>query len=200
MLYPDAEKYIDEILQIVEKCPESYKQKCFEVLLQGYVDYQLRMTIGEEGVPGTEKAVRQVEDSAKETQIPTEILQRFKTFAKRLDVGLEKLERLFDFTTDPFIYQPFNPPGTNAAEKVRSIALILAAKSYLATGNWNADWKEVKSLCVDHNCYSANNHLTNLQKGKGNIFKNVELGGPIILAPDGIKQAEAIIKSLTEAE
>jgi hypothetical protein len=198
MLYPDAEKYIDEILKIVEKCPEPYKQKCFEVLLQGYVTHQVKTTVGEEKPPELKKPI--IVDSSKDTQVPTEILQRFKTFAKRLDVGLDKLERLFDFTTDPFIYQPFTPPGTNAAEKVRSIALILAAKTYLMTGNWNADWKEVKSLCVDHNCYSATNHLTNLQKGKSTLFKTVETGEAIVLTPDGIKQAEAIIKTLTEAE
>lgn len=198
MLYPDAEKYIDEILKIVEKCPDSYKQICFEVLLQGYVAHQVKTTTGEENLPELKKPI--FVDSSKDTQIPTEILQRFKTFAKRLDVGLDKLERLFDFTTDPFIYQPFTPPGTNIAEKVRNIALILAAKTYLTTGSWNADWKEVKSLCVDHNCYSATNHLTNLQKGKSILFKTVETGEAIALTPDGTIQAEAIIKALVEAE
>ncbi len=198
MLYPDAEKYLDEILKIVEKCSETYKQKCFEVLLQGYVTYQIKTMVGEEKPSEIKRLI--IEDVLKETQIPTEILQRFKTFAKRLEVGPDKLERLFDFTTDPFIYQPFTPPGKNDAEKVRSIALILAAKTYLTTGNWNADWKEVKSLCVDHSCYSANNHLTNLQNGKGTIFKTVETGEAIVLAPDGIKQAQSIIKALAEAE
>lgn len=198
MLYPDAEKHIDEILKIVEKCPEPYKQKCFEVLLQGYVTHQVKATAGEEKPPELKKPI--IVDLSKDTQIPTEILQRFKTFAKRLDVEFDKLERLFDFTTDPFIYQPFTPLGTNAAEKVRNIALILAAKTYLMTGNWNADWKEVKSLCVDHNCYSATNHLTNLQKGKSTLFKTVETGEAIVLTPDGKKQAEAIIKTLAEAE
>jgi len=123
MLYPDAEKYIDEILKIVDKCPEPYKQKCFEVLLQGYVTSQVKTLAGGEQPPKENKPP--ADDVPKETQVPTEILQRFKTFAKRLDVGLDKLERLFDFTTDPFIYQPFIPPGKNDAEKVRNIALIL---------------------------------------------------------------------------
>jgi len=198
MLYPDAEKHIDEILKILEKCPEPYKQKCFEVLLQGYVTYQIKNMVGEEKYPEVKKPI--IEGAMRETQIPTEILHRFKTFAKRLEVGFDKIERLFDFTTDPFIYQPFTPPGTTAAEKVRSIALILAAKTYLMTGSWNADWKEVKSLCVDHNCYSATNHLTSLQKGKSSLFKTVETGEAIFLTPDGTMQAEAIIKALAEAE
>jgi hypothetical protein len=197
MLYPDAEKNIAEILKIVEICPEPYKQKCFEVLLHGYVTLQIKGKLGEENIE-VKKPIM-VEDTAKETQIPTEILQRFKTFAKRLEVGLDELERLFDFTTDPFIYQPFTPPGKSDAEKVRSIALVLAAKTYLMTGNWSADWKEVKSLCVDHSCYSRNNHLTNLQKG-GAIFKALETGKAIVLAPDGIKQSESIIKALVETE
>ena len=199
-MYPNAEKEIEEILKIVDKCPESYKQKCFEILLQGYVASQLKTMAGESNASETGKVVEKEKDSIKETQIPTEILQRFKTSAKRLGIELEKLERLFDFTTDPFIYQPFTPPGTTVAEKVRSIALILAVKTYLMTGNWNADWKEVKSLCVDHNCYSATNHLKNLQKGKSTVFKSVETGEAIVLSPDGVKQAEATIKILAEAE
>ena len=198
MLYPNAEKYIDEILKIVEKCPEQYKEKCFEILLQGFVTYQIKTAVGEEEPLEAKKPI--TEDVLEETQIPSEILQRFKTFAKRLEVDPDKLERLFDFTTDPFIYQPFIPPGKSDAEKVRNISLVLAAKTYLTTGNWNADWKEVKSLCVDHNCYSATNHLKNLKKGIGSIFKNVGLGEAIQLTPEGVTQAEAIIKALAEAE
>ncbi len=198
MLYPDAEKYLDEILKIVENCPENYKSKCFEILLEGYVTFQMRTTMGGERRQQVQKAV--TDEAQKETQIPVEILQRFKTFAKRLEVSPDKLELIFDFTTDPFIYQPFTPPGTSAAEKVRSIALVLAAKTYLTTGNWSADWKEVKSLCVDHSCYISNNHLTNLQNGKPSLFKTVEAGQAIALSPDGVKQAEATIKALAEAE
>ncbi len=198
MLYPDADKYIDEILKIVEKCPEDYKQKCFEVLLQGYVTFRIKSITGEEKPAEPKKLIP--EDAVRETQIPAEILQRFKTFAKRLGVEIDKVEKLFDFTTDPFIYQPINVPGDNSAEKTRNVVLILAAKTYLATGNWNADWKEVKSMCVDHNCYSATNHFNHLQVGKGTIFKTIETGETIVLAPEGIRQAEAIIKSLTEVE
>ena len=197
MLYPNAEKFLDEILKIVENCPEPYKQKCFEVLMQGYVTYQLKG--GGEGEKKSPENTKQFAGSSSyETQIPPEILQRFKTFAKRLSIDLDKLERIFDFNVDPFVFQPFTPLGINAAEKARSIALILAAKSYLVTGNWEADWKEIKSLCVDHSCYDVNNHSANLQKGQGNVFKSVETGKHIILSPDGQKQAEAIIKSLAE--
>jgi hypothetical protein len=197
MLYPEAEKYIDEILKIVEKCPEPYKQKCFEILLQGYVTIQAKTAGGENNPPKVKKLI--AEDTLKETQIPTEILQRFKAFAKRLDVEPEKLERIFDFNLDPFVYQPFNPPGSTTAEKARSIALVLAAKSYLATGNWSADWKEIKSLCVDHNCYDSNNHSINIQNGQGNVFKTVETGKHVILSPDGQKQAENSLKSIIES-
>ncbi len=198
MLYPDAEKHLGEILKIVESCPEDYKSKCFEILLQGYVTFQIGATTGVERRRETKR--EESDETSKETQIPTEILQRFRTFAKRLEVSPDKLELIFDFTTDPFIYQPFTPPGGSAAEKVRSIALVLAAKTYLTTGNWSADWKEVKSLCVDHSCYISKNHVTSLQKGKPALFKTVEAGQAIVLSPDGIKQAEAIIKALAESE
>ena len=198
-MYPNAEKEVAKILKIVEMCPEQYREKCFEILLQGYVTHEIKTLIGSvEEPPEVKDPPKPQEDPSFETQIPVEILPRFKTFAKRLDVDPNKLELLFDFNADPFVYQPFNPPGTNAAEKTRSIALILAAKSYLVTGNWNADWKEIKSLCVDHSCYDTKNHSANLQKGQGNVFKSVETGKHVSVSPDGQVQAEAIIKSLVE--
>lgn len=197
MLYPNSEKYLEEILEIAEKCPEEYKQKCFEILLQGYVTYTINVLTENESVPPiNDKPSNETE--VKDTQIPPEILQRFKTFSKRLDVELNELETLFDFTVDPFVFQPFNPFGTNSAEKARNITLMLATKSYLTTGNWVADWKEIKSLAVDHNCYDAKHHAGYLQVGKGNIFKSVETGKSVGLSQDGIKQAETMIKKLLE--
>lgn len=118
--------------------------------------------------------------------------------AKRLGVALQKLEALFDFSVDPFGLHAVTVPGKNSAEKTRNVALLAASRSYLATGSWVADWQELKSLCVDQNCYDSANHAGNLKKGSGLRFKAVDPGKPVELSSGGIKEAEKLLKTLCE--
>ena len=37
-MYEDGAKQLEVILELVNKCPESLREKCFAILLQGYVD------------------------------------------------------------------------------------------------------------------------------------------------------------------
>jgi len=113
-------------------------------------------------------------------------------------VSIEKLESLFDFSVDPFALHAVALPGKNNAEKTRQVALLAASRSYLAAGAWSADWQEVKSLCVDHNCYDAPNHAVNLKKGASTTFKSVDAGKSIDLSSGGIQEAEKLLKSLAE--
>jgi len=89
-------------------------------------------------------------------------------------------------------------PGKNNAEKSRHVALLAAARSYLAAGSWSGDWQEVKSLCVDQNCYDATNHVVNLKKGVSAMFKSIEPGKAIELASGGVQEAEKLLKKLAE--
>ena len=78
------------------------------------------------------------------------------------------------------------------------VALLAASRSYLATGSWIADWQEVKSLCVDQNCYDRANYVVNLKKGSGSWFKGVEPGKAVELSSGGVKEAEKLLKSLAD--
>lgn len=133
-----------------------------------------------------------------ESQIPSAVLTRLKNTAKRLGVTLQNLESLFDFSVDPFALHAITLPGKKNSDKSRNVALLAASRSYLATGSWCADWQEVKSLCVDHSCYDAANHAVNLKKGANRLFKGVEPGKPIGLSSGGIKEAEKLLKNLSE--
>jgi len=196
MMYENAEEAIARILAIVEKCPDNLKEKCFEVLLRGYVERELsgRAPSGAlqpPGAKGGEEALG----------IPEAVLQRFRTTAKRLSVDLASLAGLFDFGNDPFTFHALKAPGEKKAEKTRRVALLVAAKSYLATGNWIADWQEVKAECINQNCYDATNQAVNLQAGEGGMwFKSVETGKNIELTAEGVKEAERLLVQQSQAE
>ncbi len=198
-MYKNGEGALERVLELVAKCPTEFQEKCFEVLLSGYV--QLEVGAAKPPVPADQSQLgqqKQQQTSQAESHIPPAVLPRFKNTAKRLGVTIENLESLFDFSVDPFALHAVTLPGKNNAEKARHVALLAAARSYLIAGSWSGDWQEVKSLCVDQNCYDAANHTVNLKKGASTMFKSVESGKAIELSSGGIQEAEKLLKKLAE--
>ncbi len=197
-MYKNGETALNRILELVAKCPKELQEKCFEVLISGYV----QLEVGGVKPQAPIGQIQQDEQTQRQTPpdnplVPPAVLSRFKNTAKRLSVAVEKLEALFDFSVDPFAIHALTLPGKNNAEKTRQVALLAASRSYLALGTWTADWQEVKSMCVDHSCYDGN-HVANLKKGEGNVFKSIESKKTIELSSGGVKEAEKLIKILAE--
>lgn len=198
-MYKTGEVALDRILALVAKCPKELQETCFEVLLSGYVQIEVG-TSRPTNLPAASspQQVPQTLPTQQESSIPQAVLTRFKNTTKRVGIPLEKLEALFDFSVDPFGLHAVTVPGKNNSDKTRSVALLAAARSYLATGAWSGDWQEVKSLCVDQSCYDLANYSIILKKGAGTLFKSVEPGKPIELSSAGIKEAEKLLKTLAE--
>lgn len=198
-MYKNAEETLKRVFELVDTCPQDYRQKCFEVLLSGYVQAEI---LALKPVPPSRQAPSEPAtmqpNTPRESDVPAAVLPRFKNTAKRIGIAIEKLEGLFDFSVDPFNLHAVVVPGKNAAEKTRQVALLAASRSYLATGAWSADWQEVKSLCVDQNCYDQANHAQNLKKGLSTLFKSVEPGKPVELSSEGVKEADKLLKTLAE--
>jgi len=193
-MYEDAAKQLDVILELVKKCPDPLQERCLGILLQGYVDAEkAKQTGAGEKQPSRKATDYQVPP---DTAVPAEVRPRMNSLAKRLAVEPAALEGLFYFTAEPFAYHPLNVPGDNVADKARNVALLVAARSFFATGTWSADWAEVKARCVDFNCYDVANHAASLRKAKGDLFKTVEVGKAIELSADGRAAAEKLLKSL----
>lgn len=227
-MYSDAESHFERILALVEKCPAELRANCFEILLKGYVERELvrsshdssggaevRASMGvggarsdtEDRAPGAGVGnaqhvvggVKGREDGG-ESQVPSALIGRFRNTAKRLGVQLDALEALFDFTADPVDFHALHVTGKGPADKTRKVAMLVAARSYLTTGVWVADWKEIKSQCVNQNCYDRGNFGTFLKKGQGTVFSKVEVGQRLELSGTGIKEAEALLTNLATAE
>lgn len=200
-MYKDGEAALDRILTLVAKCPRELQEKCFEVLLRGYVQLEVGTPphAGTGAPAAAEPTAPLASPSHAETSIPPSVLPRFKNMAKRLGIELEKLEAIFDFNVDPFGIHAVAVPGKNNAEKTRGVALLAATRSYLATGAWTADRQEIKAMCVDQNCYDLSNYSVTLKKGEGSLFKNVDPGKAIELSSAGIKEAERLLKILSGA-
>ena len=193
-MFEDAEKQLDAILKLVAKCPVPLQEKCFEILLHAYVDSKRRV-VPRDGVAPPPPP--QPGEEGEEPKLPGEVAGRFRTTAKRLGVDLEKLAGLFDFHSDPFTFHALHVPGKSKAEQTRNVGLLVAMKSYLTTGHWEADMKEVRARCVDQNCYDKTNFRRYLGSAKPGHFKVGD--DTAMLTPGGVKAAEALLTHLASA-
>jgi hypothetical protein len=195
-MFEDAEPVLERILVLVAKCPEALQGKCFEILLNTYV----------QGVhPPAEKPGRFEPEftgerdrhnvDRRQPEIPESIRSRFSAFASRLKVSQEELAGLFDFHSDPFTYHAVEVPGASKAQKTRNVALLLAVKTYLSAGTWTADWKEFRAMCVAQNCYDRQHNAEYLNSAKEGYFTTATEQG-ITLSPAGIRAAQALVSSM----
>src|SRR5687768_12486579 len=98
-MYEDGEQEIKSILTLVDLCPDPFKQTAFELLLQGYVNSRAPGRPSGPTAPAIQQPpVKEGQTAAGPTAIPAESLTRFKNTARRLDISLEALEALFDFS------------------------------------------------------------------------------------------------------
>jgi hypothetical protein len=195
-MYEDAKKEIDKILELVSGMPEALQARGFEILLGGYVaslqsPLPASKSANEKQLPSSDTA-----GQAGIEAVPQELRNRLKTLAGQAGVTVDALVNLFDFAVDPFTLGSFVLPGSKTADKARKLALLVAARSYIANGKWTADWNEVKAACVDHSCYDSGNFSNTMSKGKGGVFKSVNVGTSIELAATGQAEAKALLASL----
>jgi hypothetical protein len=197
-MFEDGTKQLETILALVKQCPETLQEKCFTILLQGYVDSEASRVVPAPAAPSASTSVPIAE--AATLGLPQEVRGRIAALSKRLAVQPSQVEDQFDFTADPFVYHPIEAPGDNNADRTRNVALLVAVRTYLATGSWNADWAEVKARCIDLNCYDGPNHATFLKRGRGTLFKTVEVGKTIELSGPGRTAAEKVFAEIIAKE
>jgi hypothetical protein len=200
-MYEHADAELARIVALTESCPESYRSKAFEILLQGYVN-----SLGAKpAAPGKDVKANPAAGGDKgrattslDASVPAEVQTRLKSMAKRRGVSPEALSGLFDFSADPFAFAPVNVAGTGVSDRSKKVALLVSARSFLATGKWQGDWAEIKAMCVHQNCYDVNNFAANLKKSKGDIFKSVESGSSVELSGAGTEQAEQLLATMSK--
>lgn len=199
-MFEDAEIAIKRIVDLVELCPKEHREKAFEMLLNAYLLQPAPRT------PADQEILRPKQSESTESQsaaddswkagIPDDVLPRFKAMASRLRVNPEKLSDIFDFSAEPFTFAAIHVEGTSSSERTRKVALLAAARSFLATGKWQADWGEIKAMCTHQNCYDVSNFSRHLKAGEGDIFKKVENKANVQTSAKGQSEAEQLIAFL----
>jgi len=198
-MYENADAELARIVALAESCPEAYRLKAFEILLQGYVNgLSVKSAPGGKDVRQNLTGMGEKVDVAipLDASVPPEVQTRLKSMAKRRGISPAALSSLFDFSSDPFTFAPVNVEGTGVSDRSKKVAMLVSARSFLATGKWQGDWAEIKAMCVHQNCYDVNNFAATLKKSKGDIFKNVAPGSSVELSGAGTEQAEQLLAAM----
>lgn len=201
-MYENADVVLARIVTLIESCPEPYRQKAFEILLQGYV-----ASLAPRSAPVAKDTKTTPPDGRTapaatplDASVPVDVQTRLKAMAKRRNVSADALASVFDFSSDPFTFAPVNVAGTNVSDRSKKVALLVSARSFLATGKWQGDWAEIKAMCVHQNCYDVSNFSATLKKAKGDIFKSVDAGKSVELSGAGTEQAEQLLAALCKTD
>ena len=200
-MYENADTELARIVALAESCPESFRAKAFEILLQWYVNSLGVKTpaVGKDIKPSLPGVVEKGGTTTSlDPSVPPEVQTRLKSMAKRRGVSPEAISGLFDFSSDPFAFAPVHVEGTGVSDRSKKVALLVSARSFLATGKWQGDWAEIKAMCVHQNCYDVNNFAAVLKKAKGDIFKSVEAGKSVELSGTGTEQAEQLLAAMSK--
>lgn len=195
-MYENAKPELDRIVHLVQGLPESFQARAFDILLSAYASSLGVPTEGQWKETRRKPAESVAEVPGAMEGVPTEIKARLRTLAAQAKTNVGALVGLFDFTVDPFTLGSFAITGANVAEKARKVALLVAARSYLANGKWVADWAETKAACVDHGCYDGGNFAATMRDAKGGVFKSVAVGQSIELSAGGQAEAKVLLADL----
>jgi hypothetical protein len=199
-MYENVEDELQRIVRLAESLPELFRVKGFEILLQGYVSTLAPPTPPASAHQQQLPAEQQTAPQTWKTGIPPDVLAKLTAMAKRRGVSPEQLAALFDFSAEPFAFAPLHVPGGAIKERMRRVALLVAARSFLATGRWVADWAEIKAMCTHQNAYDSANFASALKAEKGEIFKSVEVGTSVELSAAGTEQAEQLLASIANPD
>jgi hypothetical protein len=198
-MYEQAEVELKRIIELVEMCPDQYRQKAFEILLQGYVT-SVSSPISPTSTKGNKAESGKIgQQKELSHDIPTDVNSRISSMAKRRSIQPDQLAILFDFSSEPFTFAPINVTGESKKDRTRKVALLVAARSFLTTGRWIADWAEIKAMSTHQNCYDHANFAQALKEGKGGIFKSVNSGSSVELSASGEESAEILLAELSQA-
>jgi hypothetical protein len=199
--FESLKKEIVEIAEIAEKVPESFREKCFELLLNHLLQTSAKGTSGstQNNAPAAQHAADADTSTAKinangSLTLPAGI----KAFMRRATVSQEEIESvvMIDDGEFHFIKQPSH---SNVSKGQNEWALLLALKNGIVSGSLVVDAEAVRSVVQDQGFYDKANFAKNFKSAKYSSWYRDSIeaqGSPVGLSAEGETQLAALIKSL----
>jgi hypothetical protein len=209
-----------ELAAIAQECPETLREKCFELLLTHYlrgfeVDEKAQSKPDDKGaVLASPQQTGPVETNGAAPQTAlimptggspqrditlTDLDIRARKFLEKYQLTVADLNQIFYRDGDEFRPLYDDLKTTKGAESQIRIALLQALLSGMKSGEFQFDGEAVRKECQARKCYDVANFSANFKNNTASFdaFEKYEKQTPAIKLSDaGREQLAALIKEL----
>ena len=182
----ELERKMKEFIEIAEKLPEKYRERCFEALARHFL-WGLRMTEEPRPKPG------ELEPAIKAVAPPKFIVPiGVRALLQQFDIPEEMIQKLFVIDGEE-IQSKYQIETTVKSDAQIQLALLTALENALKPGGkFEFSMEAVRQKCIDHRVYDQPNFKT-IFRNKTKFFKSLKDEEHVELSVDGKAElAEAI--------
>lgn len=180
-MFEIAKQHLNDVIEIANKCPEKYQEKCFEVLLESLVSGK-SITPVAQAVPGVTS--------------PQAIPIAASNFFSQNSITQEQWELIFHFEGNVcnVVVQDLKEKPTSG--KQIKLALLLGIKNQFETGTPSISKDELIDMCKQYATYDSGNFSVHLKKQKTLFLPKGNKGWQ--LTRPGLKKAAQVIEELAQ--
>lgn len=182
--FAELEKTIQDIITLVEKLDEKYRQKCFEVLLDFYLHKEIQPATKPEP---TEEAKKQKDEE--QFIIPIDV----RAFLQTYGVPEETIGKLFLIEKNE-TRPVYKITTTKKSEAQIQLALLTALENAVQKqGNkFEFSIEKVREQCQSQKVYDRANFKANFRNNK-KLFKSLDDEEHVELSPEGQTELAEVI-------
>src|SRR5688500_3068896 len=177
-MYQKIKDEIKDIIQIVNECPDSLKEKCFEILLSNLLHEtspkSVKKALEKQDTHSNDDShddkktppiVEELKDTEEEIS-KKELHAKTKRFMETEGVSLEQLNKMY-YKDNGNILPLYDDLGTNKmAEAQIRITLLMAFENSLRNGEFEVNGELVRKRCIDLKYYDKANFSANFKNNK----------------------------------
>jgi hypothetical protein len=198
---------ISEFVALAKDCPENLQEKCFELLLNDYLQQtkpkapidKIENKQNDTGGTGGRKKEEEKEKPRQEDIAETDLHVKARQFLKKAGLSVEHINELFYKEEGNFLPLYDDLKTTKASESEIRIALLHALLKGLHTGDFEFNGESVREEAQVRKCYDAPNfaaHFKNSKELFEGFTKYSKTSPTIKLSAEGKTKLAEVIKDL----
>lgn len=196
MDYQKLKKEIKEIADIAAGVPDTFKEKCFEVLLNHLISETPKPPPRNDRAPETGN----IGAPSPATDLP--VTTQLRVFMQKNGISEGEVKSIL-MVADNDVHFIREPAPGNVTTGQMQWALLLALKNCILKNDLSADPEDVRSVCQEKGFYDAANFAANFKKAKyAKLFKDAmeKQGDAQGLTPEGQTELAKVIRQLVAGQ
>lgn len=209
-MFEQVRAHIEEILDIVERCPEKWQERCFDLLMSNLLQSVEGMKSDSRSgaTSSRQTADSQATAAADPTATekggmeikPSDLHIKVRKFLNDNGLTVNQLNALFYREGEEF--KPlFETMGTTKMNESQiRLALLESLRRALNNGDFVFDPERVRQMCRDLKCYDPPNFTSNFKDRSDDFWSwpnKYSKGITVELLPEGKKVLAEVVQALT---